>query len=249
MSRVNGRPGAIAVGRCLAAFMTVLLGMPAAAQVNAPKPKVYEPKPLPTGPSRMEKLQDGRIRIGPVLVDREHREVSVSGVVNDVPVLEFLMNTKDGYKSYESAIEAECTAVDFGVGLILIGLDKARTTARPRFHFDPVPPAGDPVEIWVSWTTPDGPRRVRAEDLLWDTMRKAALGPTHWVYTGSAFVDGQRGLLADRDGVLVGFVHTPAPLIERVETVPAPYGAIGINPDFGLKPGTAVTVTVRALRK
>ncbi len=52
--------------------------------------------------------------------------------------------------------------------------------------------------------------------------------------------------LADVDGVLIGFVHSPAPLIERADPVPGPYGAIRLNPSAGVAAGTAVTVTVRA---
>lgn len=195
----------------------------------------------------MEKLSDSRLRIGAVSVDLARREVSVKGTVNDVPLLEFLVNTKGGYKSYESAVEAECNAIDFNLGLMLIGLDRARTTSRPRFHFDPVPPQGDPVEIWVSWEAGGPERRVRAEELIYDEAAKKALATGTWVYTGSQFITRSRAFMADAEGVLIGFVHTPAPLIERMEPVPGAFGAVKLNPTLGLVPGMAVTVTVRAL--
>lgn len=226
------------------------LGAAVEGQQVRPKkpPRSYGAVPPPTAPARVEKLDDGRIRIGGVLVDMARKEVSVTGVVNDVTVLEFLVNTKDGYKSYESAIEASATAIDFNLGLILIGLDRNRAVARPRFHFDPVAPAGDGVEVMVSWQEGGRERRLPAEDLIYDDGSKKTLPPGRWVYTGSQFVRNSTAFLADVDGVLIGFVHSPAPLIERAEPVPGPYGAIRLNPSAGLAAGTAVTVTVRPLQ-
>ena len=220
---------------------------PAPQSPGVPSAPIYVEKRPPTSPARVEKLSATSLRVGAVYVDLAKKEVSVSGRVNDVPLLEFLVNTKGGYKSYESAIEADSNAIDFNVGLVLIGLDPARTTARPRFHFDPIAPQGDLVEIWISWKAGAEEKRVRAEELIYDDASKQPLTVSRWVYTGSQFFPGSRGYLADVDGVLIGFVHTPAPLIERMEPVPGSFGAIKINPTLGLTPGLAVTVTVRAL--
>lgn len=200
----------------------------------------------PVTPSKVEKLTDSRLRIGTIDVDMAAKEVSVPGTINEAPVLEFLANTKGGYKNYESAIEADCSAIDFNLGLLLIGLDRDRAAARPRFHFDPIPPDGDSVEIWVSWKAGTETKRSRADDLLYDISTKKSVSPGRWVYTGSRFMPKSTAFLADVDGVLIGFVHTPAPLIERVDQVPA-YGNIALNPTLGLSPGTAVTLTVKAL--
>ncbi len=209
--------------------------------------RVYGEKPPPVTPARIERLSDTRLRVGAVQVDLARKEVSVRGVINAVPLIEFVVNTKDGYKSYESAIEADSNAIDFNLALILIGLDRSRATTRPRFHFDPVPPDGDPVEVWVSWRAGAEEKRVPADELIYDDGAKRPLPPGRWVYTGSQFMPRSRAFLADVDGVLIGFVHTPAPLIERVDAVPGPFGAVMLNPTLDLKPGTEVTVTVRAL--
>lgn len=242
---------------CLAVFALVAgatvagqtpgAGAPAQPAGAPPTPPVYVERRPPTTPSRVEKLSATSLRIGAVSVDMARKEVSVSGVVNDVPQLEFIVNTKGGYKSYESAIEAECSAIDFNLGLVLIGLDRDRATARPRFHFDPVAPQGDQVEVWVSWKAGTGEKRVRAEELVYDEAAKKPLATSRWVYTGSQFFPGSRAFLADVDGVLIGFVHTPAPLIERAEPVPGSFGSIKVNPTLGLTAGMPVTVTVRAV--
>lgn len=231
-------------GCCLAASLSAAQTPPRVP----PRPRVFGATPPPLAPARVEKLDGSRVRIGTVTVDLAAKEVSVPGVINDVPVLEFLVNTKGGYKSYESAIEIDSNAIDFNLGLILIGLDREHATNRPRFHFDPIPPSGDPVELWVSWIVDGAERRVRAEELIWDDSAKATMPVGRWVYTGSRFVQGSTAFLADVDGVVVGFVHTPAPLIERADPVPGPYGAIRINPNLQLKPGTAVNLIARAVR-
>ena len=211
-----------------------------------PGPRPYGETPPPTKPSAVEKLGNDRLRIGNVHVDMAKKEVTVRGVVNDVAVTEFIANTRNGFKSYESAVEADTNAIDFNLGLILIGLDRAHSVT-PRFHFDPIPPEGDPVEVWVSWREGAKERRVRAEELIYDEGSQKTLPVGRWVYTGSRFMPDSTAFLADLDGVLIGFVHTPAPLIERVDPVPGPYGAIKVNPQLNLKPGTEVTLTVRAL--
>jgi len=209
-------------------------------------PRVRTANP-PASPSKVEKLSDTRVRIGAIEVDLAKKELSVPGVVNETPVLEFLVNTKNGYKSYESAIEADCNAIDFNLGLILIGLDRDRATVRPRFHFDPIPPQGDPIELWVSWKLGTQTKRVRADELMYDLTTNKVVPDGKWVYTGSQFAPRSTSFLADVDGVLIGFVHTPAPLIERVDPVPGNYGNIKLNPTIGLLPGVPVTLTVRAL--
>jgi hypothetical protein len=54
--------------------------------------------------------------------------------------------------------------------------------------------------------------------------------------------------LSDVDGVLIGFVHSRAAVIEHPETVGAGrYGSVVLNPNLGLQAGMAVTLTVKAL--
>ena len=214
--------------------------------VPTPQPPPGPPPTKPTEP--VEKLGDNLFRIGAIRVDTAKKEVSVPGVVNDVSVLEFVANTKGGFKAYESALELDTNAINFNLALILIGLDKEHSTAS-KFHFDPSPPKGDPVEIWVEWDDGGKTRRVRAEQLVYNEMSKQTLTEGPWVYTGSVFIESA-GYLADMDGVLIGFVHTPAPIIESPRPLgEGGYGANRLNPSIGLKPGTRVTLVVRALER
>ncbi len=202
----------------------------------------------PTSPAQVERLSASSLRVGNVQVDTARKEVSVRGVVTDANVLEFVAVTKGGQKAYESAIELDTNAINFNLGMILIGLDQSRSVV-PKMHLDPTQPKGDPVEVFVEWDGAAGRRRIRAEELIFniDSKRTLPVGP--WVYTGSVFLKESNAYLADVEGSLIGFVHTPATVIDSPRPLASggSYGNDVINPSLGLKAGTAVTVIVRAL--
>jgi hypothetical protein len=179
-------------------------------------------------------------------VDTAKREVSVAGRVNEVTVLEFIANTRGGMKAYESALTLETDAINFNVALVLIGLDRANAR-RPTRHFDPEAPSGDPVEVFVEVPRAGGADRIRAEHLLFDKATNKTVPEGSWVYTGSTFIDNGR-YMAEIDGVLIGFVHSPSPIIEYVQGAGiGNYGSIVLNPHLGLVAGSPVTLVVRAL--
>lgn len=211
-------------------------GAPASRQAPAPAPAV-------------ERLGPNLYRIGRMQVDTAKREVTVPGRLNPVTTLEFVACTRGGMKAYESALTLETDGVTFNTALLLIGLDKAHARV-PERHFDPVPPAGDPVEIWIEWSGRDAMPggRVPAEQLLFNQRTKQTVAVTSWVYTGSTTMP-TGAYLADRDGVLIGFVHSPAPVIESVGGPGVGnYGDIVLNPNLRLAPLAPVTLTIRALK-
>lgn len=210
----------------------------------------------PTGKPAVEKLADGSYRLGPIHVDTAKRELRVPGSVNDVTILEFVANTQRGHKAYESAITIDCDAITFNAALLLLGLDPKRSVVPTR-HFDPTPPAGDPLDIFVDvLVRPDprspltAPRHLRVEELLFDQRTGKTLPEGPWVYTGSTFVEDLNGrrYMAELDGVLIGFVHSPSPIIEnpRAGAVDG-YGAVVLNPGLGLTAGSPITLTIKAL--
>ena len=90
-------------------------------------------------------------------------------------------------------------------------------------------------------------KKFRAERLVFDRMTNQELPVSHWVYSGSMFQPNGR-YLSDVDGVLIGFVHSRAAVIEHPGTVGVGrYGSVVLNPNLGLQPGAAVTLTVKAL--
>ena len=213
------------------------------ASFGAPDAQAQEPAPAPP---TVQKLGPNRLRIGEIQIDTARREVSVPGKVNDVKMLEWIANTRGGMKAYESLVTVESDAITFNAALILIGFDKARSRV-PTMHFDPVPPAGDPAEITLEWTSGGQRKRIPIEQVLWDREKNEVPPSSGWVYTGSQILDGG-GFWADADGVLIGFVHSPAPVIEQIGGVGVGrFGFIVPNPNIGLPPETPVTLIIRNL--
>ena len=50
--------------------------------------------------------------------------------MNDVEMLEFVANTINGAKAYESALTLQTDAISFNAALLLIGLDPAAASHR-----------------------------------------------------------------------------------------------------------------------
>ena len=239
------------VGSILVAFMSsscvalraLIVSLLLVAPVQAQKPG--ERIPLPAKP--VEKIREGVFRIGSIEIDTIKRELSVPATINSgVTTLEFVANVPNGAKSYESALTVKADAYEFNSAALLLGVDPARSRV-PRYHFDPATPAGDALDLYVSWTAAGGStKRVRIEELLFDERTKAPLSEGPWVYTGSSFVNG--GYMAALDGVLIGFVHSPSPIIENPRNgAVSAYGSVVLNTHLGLAGGTPVTLTVKAV--
>jgi hypothetical protein len=189
----------------------------------------------------VERLGKDLFRLGNVRVNTATREVTVTGTVNPVTVLEFLANPPRGLKAYESALTLDTDGVTFNTALVLIGLDRAHARLLPKRTVD-----GDRVELWIDIPGPS-PKRVRAERLIFDRATNQEAPESSWIYTGSMFLENGR-YLPDTDGVLIGFVQNRAAIIERGETYGiGRYGAVVLNPNLGLQPGMTVTLTVKAL--
>jgi hypothetical protein len=224
----------------------VLVPIRAFAQSNQPKPG-GPPATAPATPV-VERLGTNLFRVGSIRVDTAGREISVAGTVNPgVVTLEFIANTRNGVKAYETAITLDTDAITFNTALLLIGLDRTRARNVPTVHFDPAIPEGDQVEISIECPGREC-SRMPAERLMYDTNAKQAVPEGKWVYTGSVFLPDGR-YLAHIDGTLIGFVHDPSSIIEYAAGAGLNrWGTIVLNPNLGLKEGTAVTMTVKAVR-
>lgn len=218
--------------------VAVVLALAAAAPLAAgQQPPARKPPPV-------ERVGPNVLKLGEITVDTARRELSVRGKINPVTTLEWIANTREGMKAYESAMTVESDAVTFNAALLLIGLDPSRSRV-PKQHFDPEPPAGDPVEMLFEFSREGQPVRMSVERLMWDREKNAEVPFGAWVYTGSKF-DAEGRYYAELDGVLIGFVHSPAPTIEQVGGAAlGRFGWIVLNPNLGLTPNMPVTLFVR----
>lgn len=196
----------------------------------------------------LKEIGEQLFELGKIRIDQKDRTLSLPGKALLTSPLEFLACTVNGQKCYESALELETSAVAFNLALLMIGLDDANGVPS-EIPFDPKPPRGDPVEVWVEWDERGGHRRIRGEELLYDVVTKKTLPNVPWVYTGSFMIEN--GVyLPELAGVLIGFAHTPEAIIDHPSKEAATaYGNIQPNPNLGLQPDMEVLVTVKALKK
>ena len=203
--------------------------------------------PQAPSPAPVERLGDNLLRVGNIRVDTKAREISVPGKVNDVTGLEFLATAKGGVEGIRERARARHGRDHVQPGA---AADRARSQELRRADgciSIRIPPKGDPVEIWIEWDA-DGKRGARAAKSSSTTRTtKQTLAADCWVYTGSTFMEHNNAYLADLEGTLIGFVHTPAPVIEHSAPIIGNYGANQLNTKLNLKPGTPVTMTIRAL--
>ena len=231
-------------------LLGLLIGVAVAMQAQQLPPAPPPAYTVKVKPDPVEKLSADSYRVGKMRVDTAKRELVVPGTINPASTLEFVANTLNGAKAYESAITLETNAISFNAALLLLGLDPSRSKPS-RTQFDTTPPEGDPVEIEVEWRDEGRTRRVKIEELLFDQRAKKTLTPGPWVYAGSTFIEvgsGQRAYLAELDGVLIGLMHGPQAIIDnpRNDAVGG-YGSIVLNTRLGLKENTPVSVTIKAL--
>lgn len=223
----------------LASLVGIVVGLLASVQSAG-----QVPRPM------VQKIGPDRYQIGPaILVDTAKREVSVNARFNErVEVLEFVANTMNGAKAYESALTLHTDAISFNAALLLIGLDPARSKPSKK-QFDTEPPSGDFVDIVVEALLPV-PKQFKIDELLFDNRTKTTIPPGPWVYTGSTMIDTGFGpkYLAEIDGVLIGLMHGPQAIIDnpRNDAVQG-YGSIVLNSKLGILPGSPAIVTVKAI--
>jgi hypothetical protein len=143
---------------------------------------------------------------------------------------------------YESVLELETDAFEFNLACILIGLDHQKAKP-PRFHFDPEPTQGDPVEVRLSWLRGEETVAIHATELFLEGDKPVA--SQEWVYTGSAFLPDGR-YLADLSGSLISFVHDRESIIQhRLGIGLGQYGNVVVNPAVAPPVGTRIDVSIQ----
>src|SRR5476649_1928598 len=140
-----------------------------------PPPATEQPPaaPAPPPPS-VTRIDKDLYAIGRLRINTKKRELSMPATVNSALTLEFVANTRDGLKAYESALTVDTDAISFNTALLLLGLDP-KNARVPTEHFDAIPPSGDPVEMFVDWPTAKGQKHVRVEELLFDRRTNQTL--------------------------------------------------------------------------
>lgn len=229
-----GLSGSIAV--------SVLIGVTGFSQ---PGPTPIEERsaqsPAPWAASSVEALDSGLYRIGSVLVDRKNNTISIPGAINMRDgAIEYLAVTPYG-KTYESVLTLKAKPLHIQLALLLLGAEYGGGLA---FQGDTALPAGDSVDMYVSWVNEKKEtKRVPACDFLYDREAKRAMPLAKWVFTGSMLADSAR-FAADIEGSIIAVYSDPVAVINNPHR--GRFDQTMYHPNTDVLPplGTEITMTI-----
>ena len=185
-----------------------LLGFAGTLSAQAP------PTPPTAAPSTnltLKSISPGVFELGLVRFDQQRRAVTVPAFVNlREGVLEYLLVHSDG-KTHESLLRTDAEPHHIHVAMLLLGAHGAGTNGLPQDPAIALP--GDRVTIEVVWKKRSKEVRVRAETLVRDRKKKAALRKGDWTYTGSRLRED--GFAAQADGSIISLITDPDALVNN----------------------------------
>jgi len=198
------------------------------------------PAPTTAVPAKdIERLGEGRFRIGNILLDKTSETLRFPAAVNMQEGIVELVACSSAGKLHESVFLADIEPYHLQLALLLLGLEPK---GGVQYQGDPTTPRGDHVLIWVER---DGQRR-RVEDYVWDLPRQAPMERTSWVFTGSKFVEGQFGAQVTR--TLITTYHDPYTILDN----PLPTGGddtvYEANKRVAPAVGTTVTLVIQPVK-
>ena len=156
-----------------------------------------------------------------------------------------------GGKEYESLVRLHGKPSKLHFYLLALGLKPAEK--RLKGQGDPKTPGGDRVHIYVEWRHDRTRRRVRAEDLIWDTRRNATMERTTFAFTGSYLVKseetGQVEYMADHDLSIITVFHDPVAVLDNPLTTGGDDTVYVVNTKQVPPVGTPVQVIIQPVKK
>jgi hypothetical protein len=164
-----------------------------------------------TNKPSVRQISRGRFQVGQVTLDKQSRSVTFPGVVNMTEaMIEYLVVTRDG-KLHESLLRSDVAPKDIHVAMLLLDAKGAETNAVPEDPLKPIP--GEPVIIEVSWKEKGREKRLRAEELVFNTQARTNLTKGVWIYNGSRLENG--AFMAEREGSIVSLITDPFALVNN----------------------------------
>ena len=192
---------------------------PPAPQVQ-PAPPAAQAQPAAHGPGIqgeqtpvIEKLANGRYRVGEIMVDKGERAITFPAQVNmDQGLLEYLI-VHDRGKTHESLLRTKVEPYNLQIAFLLLGYQG--TGQRLARQGDPAKPGGEPVSITITAIAGQRPVVIAAERWLVNKFGADLKDVTaiDWVFSGS-FLDHGR-FLAQETGSIVSIWHDPAAMMDN----------------------------------
>jgi len=191
------------------------------------------------------RLPDGRLQIGPLVIDADRGSLEIPGKVNMTQgIIEVLACAPWG-KAHESlfVVDAEPYLVQIGLLLLwdlppgAVGTTWQKLSEEREFI-----PKGPELTIRVGWRDEHGKERSEAVD-RWICSPKKHSGPkTTWVFTGSVL--GEEGFVAQSMGNIVVTYRDPAAIVNNGAPSSTNDEVYGICPDKVPAVGTPVTLVL-----
>jgi hypothetical protein len=181
------------------------------------------------GAPPIERIDDFRIRVGKVLVDREARRLDVPAKLNMTEgILEYYAVGSNG-KLHESVIEIDAEPSHIHLGLILLGVEQIKYDFGDYRGPPKVVNPGGRLALFVRYTDPKTKKEKRhpAEDWLYTRSTKAAPKPLEWAFTGSNFWNNRYG--ADMDRSTIALIPDQIAVIGTVGDSGNPYRGDGLG--------------------
>lgn len=212
----------------------------------------------PSGPGRppIEKLDDGRIKFGEILLDPADRSIRFPAEVNQTEgLLEFILVHVDG-KTHESLLATRVSPTHLNLAFKLLDY-QASPELYYRIHEDgsltnelheatPEQKRSARIQVYVQTGEPPRRRTHLAAELIRHAVTEKPMTQEPWVYGGSFF---DRGVFAaERSGDLIAIFLRNSALINfsgkdrDLDDVWLP------RPDQVPEVGTPVTVILRPIR-
>jgi hypothetical protein len=195
-------------------------------------------------PPIIRKLSEGVFQVGDVTVNKPLGLVRLAGEINmDQGLVEYLACGPLG-KLHESVLVLHAQPYHLQVALLLLGLEPGD---KPLSHQGAEEtPQGDPVEIRVSWKTPDTKTMdERAEALIQDHRTQKPMQRTDWVYTGSQIIDGK--FMAQLEQSIVATYHDPYAMFDHPLSTGTDDTLYYVNQQLVPPKGTPVTMTIKPI--
>lgn len=171
--------------------------------------ELYSLQPDPA-PAAIEKVGEGRFRLGDIVIDKKSRSITFPAQVNqDKGMLEYLIVHRKG-KTHESLLNTRVEGYDLQVAFLLLGYEGSENKLAGQG--DPSLPQGDAIRIVIRQKSGE---EIPAEQWLINKFPEGDrdVGPMKWVYTGSYSWQGR--FQAQDTGSFAAIWHDPVALIDN----------------------------------
>jgi hypothetical protein len=209
----------------------------------APAGSLIAKPPIYNTPA-IEKLGDGKYRIGEIIINKQDKSVTFPAVVNmDKGILEYLLVHNVG-KTHESLLRTGVSPYNLQVAFMLLGYDGS--DKRIAGQGSPELPNGESVNIMLSDVAEKQTVPFPVEFWLVNKSESSTsdVNQLNWVFCGS-YVNELGGFMSQESGSIVAIWHDPVAMIDNAspggESNRIWYAKQGTVPTVGTK----VMITVK----